>query len=344
MLNRFAKNLLKWFDQHGRKNLPWQHPRSPYCVWISEIMLQQTQVKTVIEYFTRFIERFPDVASLANASVDEVLVYWAGLGYYSRARNLHRCAQILHNEYDDQFPQTLEELQGLPGIGQSTAAAIMAQAFKKHAVILDGNVKRILARYHCVSGELNQKSTLEKLWKFAAQHTPKIRITDYTQAIMDLGALVCTRTKPKCHECPLAFSCEAFKTEQVLNFPTPKSVKDLPKRSYFFIIFLNKKNELLLQRQPDIGIWGGLWSLPTLEALDPEIIYEPLPFIEHRFTHFHLSLKPVICKNYGQKSFKVTENNQSEWVGIDACFLKALPTPIKKILQQFKNHYREKTS
>jgi A/G-specific adenine glycosylase len=341
-MDSFAKKLLTWFDLHGRKQLPWQNPRSAYCVWISEIMLQQTQVATVINYFTKFITRFPDVATLAKASLDEVLVYWAGLGYYSRAKNVHRCAQIIHTQYHDQFPSETHLLETLPGIGPSTAGAIVAQAFDQFAVILDGNVKRVLSRYHAVAGDLNQRATLQALWQYATEHTPKKRVADYTQAIMDLGALICTRSKPRCMQCPLAISCSAYQTNQVLHFPQKKITRSVPKRTRIFVLLINEQKEILMEQQADRGIWSNLWSVPSAISLDafiPKLTTKHLSHkkilaaIEHRFTHFHLTLTPILIQNIVAHHLLI-ENTTQQWVPLDQLNTLALPAPIKKMFKR----------
>src|SRR5579872_382769 len=254
----FQKKILTWFDQHGRKTLPWQIDKTPYRVWVSEVMLQQTQVNTVIPYFERFMQRFPTIETLANATEDEILHLWTGLGYYSRARNLHRSAKKMAGKI---FPATLDDLQTLPGIGRSTAGAILAIAFQKKAAILDGNVKRVLTRFCGITEGLSEKFTLEKLWKTAESLTPEKRIADYTQAMMDLGATICIRGKPHCEICPLEKKCIAHKLGIEKNLPIAKLKKTLPvKQATFFI--LQHQQEFFLQKRPPVGIWGGLWSLP----------------------------------------------------------------------------------
>lgn len=343
-MDLFAKKLLSWFDLHGRKNLPWQNPRSAYFVWVSEIMLQQTQVTTVIDYFKKFITRFPDVATLAHASLDEVLLYWAGLGYYSRAKNLHRSAQMIHTQYHDQFPSDVTLLAMLPGIGPSTAGALVAQAFDQYAVILDGNVKRVLSRYHAVPGALNDRMTVNALWECAATHTPHKRLADYTQAIMDLGALICTRSKPQCTVCPLNKSCIAFQTNRVADFPEKKATRILPKRSQVFLLLVNEQNEILLEQRPNKGIWAHLWGLPSAETLEkclPKIKNNllrnkrVLPPIEHRFTHFQLTIKPIIIAPF-LEAYTLAENQQ--WVLLSQLHQHALPAPIKKLLEGLVQH------
>ena len=224
----FAALLLRWFDQHGRHDLPWQHPRTPYRVWLAEIMLQQTQVATVIPYFLRFADKFTSIPELAAASLDDVLAQWSGLGYYSRARNLHRSAQICVDCHKGELPQDCDKLRELPGIGRSTAAAIVAQAHGKPFAILDGNVKRVLSRFHGVHGWTGSSVTQKQLWDFANIHTPSERVADYTQAIMDLGATVCTRTKPRCPECPIARECVAYANSLTALLPQPKTSRALP--------------------------------------------------------------------------------------------------------------------
>jgi len=256
-----ADTLLAWFDTHGRHDLPWQHPRTPYRVWISEIMLQQTQVSTVVPYFERFLQRFPDVHSLAAAAQDDVLALWSGLGYYARARNLHRAAQHIVERHDGKFPTTLEAWLALPGIGRSTAGAILAQAFEQRQPILDGNVRRVLARYHAIDGWPGDRAVQDQLWKRAEAATPHRRIADYTQAIMDLGATVCTRT-PRCNQCPLSTGCGAHRLGRTADFPGRRPRKTLPVRLTAMLVLRDENGRILLVRRPPTGIWGGLWSLP----------------------------------------------------------------------------------
>lgn len=265
MPDRFARNLLHWYDKHGRHDLPWHHNRNAYRVWVSEIMLQQTQVTTVIPYFEAFMARFPDVRALASAPEDDVLSHWSGLGYYARARNLHKAAKQVVMEFGGEFPADQETLESLTGIGRSTAAAILAQAFGKRATILDGNVKRVLARYHAVPGWPGQSAVLNKLWEHAENHTPEERVKDYTQAIMDLGAMVCTRNKPECKTCPVNDGCQAYNRDEVQRYPGPKPRKEKPEKTTWMLILEDTKGRILLERRPPTGIWGGLWSLPELD-------------------------------------------------------------------------------
>ena len=303
-----SKKLLKWYQQHGRKDLPWQQDRNAYRVWISEIMLQQTQVKTVIPYYEKFMQSFPDVMALANASEDAVLHHWSGLGYYARARNLHKAAQCVRDEHNGGFPLSFDDVLALPGVGRSTAGAILAQAEGQRHAILDGNVKRVLARYHAVHGWTGQAKVQDQLWQFAEQHTPKQQLADYTQAIMDLGATLCRRGKPECAECPLMGGCEAYATDQVKLLPTPKPKKTLPVKTVRMLLLRNREQEILLEKRPPTGIWGGLWSLPEM-PLEEEVLswcemhYQlkvkaknEQPVVRHTFSHFHLDITPCIVE------------------------------------------------
>jgi A/G-specific adenine glycosylase len=260
---RFRTLILNWFDQHGRKNLPWQINKTPYRVWLSEIMLQQTQVNTVIPYFLRFLQQFPDLQTLSRAHEDEVLHLWAGLGYYSRARNLHRAARAIMENNHGEFPDTLVDLINIPGIGPSTAGAVLALAFNKRATILDGNVKRVLTRLHGIRKPINDKKTEQQLWDLAENYTPQKRIADYTQAMMDLGATCCTRARPSCSQCPLQRYCVAYKLGLVETLPAKKQSRSLPVRQATFVI-LKKGDTFFLEKRPSTGIWGSLWSLPEL--------------------------------------------------------------------------------
>lgn len=303
-----AGPLLAWYDQHGRKDLPWQQQRSAYRVWVSEIMLQQTQVKTAIPYFQAFMQRFPDVLCLANAHEDEVLHHWSGLGYYARARNLHKAAQQVRDQHGGEFPQQFDEVLALPGVGRSTAGAILAQAHEQRHAILDGNVKRVLARLHALHGWTGQSSVQQQLWLYAEAYTPHQRVADYTQAIMDLGATLCTRARPRCEECPLQCECMALATDQVSLLPTPKPKKTLPVKTVRMLLLHNAEREVLLEKRPPTGIWGGLWSLPEM-PLD-EVVedwcqqryqlalkhYEEQAVLRHTFSHFHLDITPCVAE------------------------------------------------
>ncbi len=301
----FAERLLDWHAQHGRRDLPWQQERSPYRVWVSEIMLQQTQVATVIGYFERFMQRFPDVGALACAPVDEVLHLWSGLGYYARARNLHRAAQLLASEHGGEFPWTVEAVSALPGIGRSTAGAILALSRGLRCAILDGNVKRVLTRHRRIMGWPDAPATLKLLWPLADELTPAARAADYTQAIMDLGATLCTRANPACDACPVHADCASAMHGEQAQYPTPRPRKTVPVRATRFLMLVREDGALLLERRPPSGIWGGLWSFPELGERDDALARcaqfgleahgkpRKLPRLLHTFTHFQLVITPL---------------------------------------------------
>ncbi len=347
----FADRLLKWFDKAGRKDLPWQQNITPYRVWVSEIMLQQTQVSTVIPYYQRFMSRFPGVEALARAAEDDVLHHWTGLGYYARARNLHRAAQKVVTEFNSEFPCTVEQLVELPGIGRSTAGAICAIAFQKRAVILDGNVKRVLARYHCVDGWPGETRVSKALWQKAETHTPDQRVADYTQAIMDLGATVCTRTSPDCQCCPLPADCLARSRGHQTQYPAKKPKKALPVKTALFLILQNQKGEVLLQKRPSNGLWGGLWSFPQCDnkseidvicrhfACEPTMT-ELWADRRHTFSHFHLDYQPALVTVRQQPAIR-DGNNDLCWHHPTVVFSAGTPTPVQKLLAQLANGKRD---
>ncbi len=262
---QFSAALLDWYDHHGRRDLPWQSEPTPYRVWVSEIMLQQTQVSTVIPYYRRFMQSFPDVAALAAAGQDQVLHHWSGLGYYARARHLHAAAQRVVQS-GGAFPDTLEAVMALPGVGRSTAGAILALACAQRHPILDGNVKRVLARFHAVDGWPGQATVQKRLWQLAEMYTPHARVAHYTQAIMDLGATLCTRGRPDCGQCPVRSGCAAHGSSRQADYPAPRPARILPVRTVTMLLLGNQASELLLERRPPTGIWGGLWSFPELAA------------------------------------------------------------------------------
>lgn len=352
MLNNdaeFSKHLLPWFDKNGRKDLPWQQNPTPYRVWVSEIMLQQTQVATVIPYFNRFIQQFPDVEFLARASQDEVLKYWSGLGYYARARNLHRTAQKVVEEYTGQFPADLDSLMSLPGIGRSTGGAIMALACGQRGVILDGNVKRVLARYHAVSGWPGKRAVAEQLWELAEKYTPHQQVAEYTQAIMDLGAALCTRTKPGCGFCPLQEDCLAFAEGNPQAFPQPKPKTKRPVRTAQFLILQNRQGEVLLRKRPDYGVWGGLWSFPELPdhlSLDEYFQDQDLRVLEkhknlaafkHQFTHFELHIKPLLIQTEANGAgVREMEEQLQVWYKTGTELPGGCPAPVIQLLDQIE--------
>lgn len=341
--DEFQHRLLAWFDIHGRKDLPWQQGINPYRVWVSEIMLQQTQVASVIGYFQRFMDRFPTVHNLAQAELDEVLRHWAGLGYYARARNLHKTAQIVAAN-GGEFPHTLEELSALPGIGRSTAGAILSIACGQSQPILDGNVKRVLARFHAVEGWPGESKIAAELWGISQRHTPSKRCGDYTQAMMDLGATLCTRARPRCEACPVAQGCRARQLDRVNQFPAPKPRKDMPSRQIYFLVLHDSDGRILLQRRPATGIWGGLWSLPEFEDAqqlqswaaqrdyrigNPKILSRQ----RHSFSHYHLDYTPVLLPLQNPNNC-VMEDGGLVWYKANEIHLLGLPAPIKRLLQQ----------
>lgn len=339
---KFSNKVLCWFDGHGRKDLPWQQEISPYRVWVSEIMLQQTQVKTVIPYFESFMVRFPDVSSLANGPIDDVLRLWSGLGYYARARNLHLTAKKVVAEWGGVFPDSLEALTGLPGIGRSTAGAILSISQNKRAAILDGNVRRVLCRFHALEGFPGDLKVQRKLWELAESYTPDDRVAAYTQAMMDLGAMVCKRSMPDCYSCPLQEDCLAYKQGKVQAYPSPKPKKIKPVKSSLMVLFIFEE-KVLLYKRPQAGIWGGLWSLPEFSdkesiekfSVRAGLIGENMVFGElyrHTFTHFHLDVIPVYIRVV-QKSLKVMDDHQEAWYGLDDLSQLGLPALVKRLFK-----------
>jgi A/G-specific adenine glycosylase len=338
----FQRAVLDWFDQHGRTNLPWQQEINPYRVWVSEIMLQQTQVSTVIPYFERFITSFPDVETLASAPLDNVLHHWTGLGYYARARNLHKTAVLVSTQLKGQFPSSIDGLCELPGIGRSTAGAISSIAFKIPATILDGNVKRVLARFSATEGWPGRSEVVQKLWLVAETYTPEKRIADYTQAMMDLGATLCTRSSPNCEHCPLVSDCIAHREGNQTNYPGKKPKKKLPVRSAFFLLIQNPQGEILLQQNPPAGLWGGLWVMPQIEShnqlaehcltMGLKIIdHQILPAQRHTFSHFHLDYQPIRI-NASEDSSAVAEGRNQVWYNPQKPLSLGMPAPIKALL------------
>ncbi|MEM7251450.1 MAG: A/G-specific adenine glycosylase [Pseudomonadota bacterium] len=304
----FAEELLRWASEYGRHDLPWQQNRTAYRVWVSEIMLQQTQVQTVIGYYQRFMERFPDVCALAGADIDDVLALWSGLGYYARGRNLHKSAQRVVAEHGGNIPTDISELMALPGIGRSTAGAILALSDDQALPILDGNVKRVLARFHAVEGWPGDTKVVRSMWTLAENHTPgPDRVAAYTQAIMDLGAMVCTRNRPQCACCPVSSACAAYREARTDELPHRKPKKALPQRSTHFLIVRDPQRAVLLRRRPPTGIWGGLYGFLEFEdenSIDrwlqrhgletaPRAV---LPIIEHGFSHYRLSIHPTVVE------------------------------------------------
>lgn len=335
----FASRVIHWQRSHGRHDLPWQNTRDPYRIWVSEIMLQQTQVSAVIGYYQRFMSRFPDVATLAGAPDDEVMRHWAGLGYYSRARNLHRAAKIIMAEHGGVFPQSQEQIEALPGIGRSTASAIRAFAFGARAAILDGNVKRVFARHAGIAGYPGEQKVEKRLWELAQERLPKGELEPYIQGLMDLGATLCTRSRPRCVDCPVAADCVALRDGRIAELPTRKPKKELPQRETTMLVLM-REGSVLLERRPPTGIWGGLWSLP--EADDEPAARsiartfgadwddrEFLSIIEHGFTHYHLSIRPVLLTAAPRS---VAAEPAHVWLPLAEVREAPLPSPIKKLL------------
>ena len=365
----FADRVLHWFARHGRKDLPWQQDPTPYRVWVSEIMLQQTQVGTVIDYYRRFMARFPDVHSLASAELDQVLHLWTGLGYYARARNLHKAATLIVAEHNGEFPADVSALESLPGIGRSTAGAIAALSMNIRAPILDGNVKRVLTRYHGIEGWPEQSANKARLWQLADALTPDRRVADYTQAMMDLGAMLCTRSRPDCGNCPLIDGCIACKEDRQAEIPGKKPKKALPVKSVVMYIIQNDDGDVMLEKRPAQGIWGGLYSFPEYEQGPAQALAEPkmtvdwvlhpaqakakadkpgllsgfpvtevdsesvteLPPLRHTFSHYHLDITPVHSRFRGRHR-EFAEPQRYIWYPLDGSIEVGLAAPIKKLL------------
>jgi len=342
-----ADALISWHARYGRHDLPWQRRRTPYRVWVSEIMLQQTQVATVIDYYERFMLRFPDVMALASAPLDEVLHLWSGLGYYSRARNLQRAAQCIARDYGGELPDTAQALEELPGIGRSTAAAIVALAFGNRAVILDGNVRRVLSRYFGLAGAPAARETQQQLWRRAEQCTPAVQVAVYTQAIMDFGATLCTRRNPLCMHCPLHPGCTACRTGRVAELPAPRMKIARRTRRVVMLLAVSADGLVLLQRRPPQGIWGGLWTLPQFDnvqeaaqfcsadlhaaQLDPQ----PLPQLLHSFTHFDLEITPLRARC--RPADAVMEGSGTLWYNLHEPARIGLPAPITTLLSSLES-------
>jgi A/G-specific adenine glycosylase len=347
MSSTVASRLLPWFDQHGRRDLPWQQSssdqgqRDAYRVWLSEIMLQQTQVATVIGYFERFIRALPDLPSLAAADEDTVFALWAGLGYYRRARFLHRAAQRCVAQHGGELPRDFSALSALPGIGRSTAGAILAQAHGTRFAILDGNVKRVLARYHGVHGHPSLSAVDKQLWLHAEAHTPTTRIADYSQAIMDLGATLCTRSRPRCEACPLAADCIARRDNLTAQLPTRKAARSLPSRATIMLILRDLQGRVLLERRGPQGVWSGLWSLP--EATTPDHAWcmaqhhaqiddaQMLTPFTHVFSHYRLHVEPLLFDR-ATAAGAIADNPLQRWCGPEQLSALGLPAPVRTLL------------
>lgn len=356
----FRKRLLAWYDRYGRKDLPWKRSRDPYAIWVSEIMLQQTQVLTVISYFERFTARFPNVRSLARAELDEVLHLWSGLGYYARARHLHRAARVIVARHAGVFPSDFDAVCALPGIGRSTAGAILALAHGARHTILDGNVKRVLARYHAIDEPLAASTTQKRMWQLADSNTPEKRVADYTQAMMDLGALVCRRANPECAACPVRRGCRAHHQKNPLAYPVSVRRKHLPRKRVRMILIRDSDDRVLLLRRPPVGIWGGLWGFPetthtdvrgwSRKTLGLEITPEPKwPTMRHRFSHFHLQITPIPARidtprsarrrraPTGSRALSAMENGEAVWYNVYAPDERGLSAPVKQLLGELRS-------
>jgi A/G-specific adenine glycosylase len=340
----FAETLIAWHARHGRHDLPWQRERTPYRVWVSEIMLQQTQVTTVIGYYQRFMRQLPSLSSLAAASIDDVLHLWSGLGYYSRARNLHRAARMVMDEYRGCFPGSVEELVKLPGIGRSTAAAIVSLSFNARASILDGNVKRVLARHFAIEGATNDRQVQQRLWQCADACTPHSNLAIYTQAIMDFGATLCTRSDPLCMHCPIQRSCLAFSQGRVKQLPTPRKRTDRPSRQVVMLLAVDRDGQVLLQRRPPRGIWGGLWSPPEFDSAEaaaqfcrstfhvPPLDSLQMEPVRHAFTHFDLTIMPLRVR--WQRALSTIEADGALWYNARDPARVGLPAPIAALISR----------
>jgi A/G-specific adenine glycosylase len=339
----FATALLAWFDRNGRHDLPWQHPRTPYRTWLSEAMLQQTQVQVVIPYFQRFVAAYPDLPALAAAPLDDVLALWSGLGYYARARNLHAAARACMQRHGGGLPRDLDALVALPGIGRSTAGAILAQAWGDRSAILDGNVKRVLARVHGIEGWPGTPAVERELWALAETHVPDARMADYTQAQMDFGATLCTRHAPACAICPLQSRCVALREGRVGELPTPKPGKPLPEREALVLLLRDTAGRTLLQRRPATGVWAQLWSLPEADGHAQARAWfaahvagdydaaEALAPVAHGFTHYRLLLQPLRWREVAAAA-AVADNGDLRWVAPAEFDSLGIPAPVRKLL------------
>ncbi|GAA0374285.1 A/G-specific adenine glycosylase [Bowmanella denitrificans] len=342
----FADRILAWFDQHGRKDLPWQQHKTPYSVWVSEIMLQQTQVSTVIPFYQRFMARFPDVLSLANAPQDEVLHHWTGLGYYARARNLQKAAQQIRDNHKGQFPTDLHQVMALPGIGRSTAGAILSLACGQSHAILDGNVKRVLGRFAAIEGWPGEKKVETQMWQLAERLTPLSRTGDYTQAMMDMGATLCTRTKPKCHACPISDDCQAKELGRQSEFPGKKVRKAIPTR-HTIMLLPKWQNQVLVYKRPPAGLWGGLWGFfevsqesqiagRAIELGLQDFTLTELAGFRHTFSHFHLDIRPVLLELHSAPQASSVQEQELLWYQLDHPANIGLAAPTKTLFSTLR--------
>ena len=363
----FAQAVLTWYDKFGRKHLPWQQNKTLYGVWLSEVMLQQTQVATVIPYFERFVKTFPNLTALADAPLDEVLHLWTGLGYYARARNLHKAAQVMRDQYSGKFPTEFEQVLALPGVGRSTAGAILSSCLNAPYAILDGNVKRVLSRYCAVNGWPGEKKTKDRLWQLTGEVTPNAQVADFNQAMMDLGAMVCTRSKPKCSLCPLQSNCRANAEQNWQAYPGKKPKKALPERESYFLL-LEKDGKVALEQRENAGLWGGLYCFPQF-ADKQELLaylasngiqqYQEWAAFRHTFSHFHLDIYPIYARfddqtnpeDVDRSDWKKVAEKQNQYQSALLSAVKywydpqnpepiGLATPVKNLLTQYvRNRY-----
>jgi len=347
MAESFSQKVLAWGELHGRKYLPWQQQVTPYRVWVSEIMLQQTQVKTVIPYFEKFVESFPTIQALAEADIDDVLHHWSGLGYYARARNLHKAAKTVFAQYQGEFPEDIDELEKLPGIGRSTAGAILSLSRGLYFPILDGNVKRVLARCFEVEGWPGKSSVLKQLWLLSEKVTPQKQTARFNQTMMDLGSMVCTRSSPACERCPLSGECSAFRNRSWGHYPGKKPKKCLPVKKTLMLLIKNDEGAFLLQKRPPAGIWGGLWSLPELQKVEHAELNsaakthlginvgqsEAMPMRRHTFSHYHLDIFPFTCHFNGYEDSFMADN-ETLWYKQGGKEQIGLAAPVSKLLEE----------
>jgi A/G-specific adenine glycosylase len=337
----FATRVIAWQKRHGRHDLPWQNTRDPYRIWLSEIMLQQTQVATVIPYYARFLEKFPTLVDLARANEDEVLALWSGLGYYSRGRNLLRAAQIAVGKFNGEFPREFDNILALPGVGQSTAAAISAFAYGERRAILDGNVKRVFARHFGIAGFYGEKKVEARLWLATEKELPKKNIEAYTQGLMDLGATVCARSRPLCLTCPVADTCVAKREGRVQELPSPRPKKIVPERLTTMLI-ISHAGEVLLEKRPPTGVWAGMWCFPEMQnsgnardvcreryGLETKAS-KPWDVLQHGFTHFKLSITPQRISV--QKKLRRAAELGIIWLSIEDALAAAIPKPVRDLL------------
>ncbi|MES2546420.1 MAG: A/G-specific adenine glycosylase [Pseudomonadota bacterium] len=350
-MTSFSQRIIDWQKLHGRHDLPWQNTVDAYAIWVSEIMLQQTQVSAVVGYYAKFMQRFPSIEMLAAATQEEVLQYWSGLGYYSRARNLHAAAQTIMDDFGGVFPRQFDDIQSLAGIGRSTAAAISTFALQLPQPILDGNVKRVFARHFNIAGYTGAPKVAQQMWQLAEQENPQgventQNAISYTQGLMDLGATLCTRTKPKCSICPVNNSCQALAHNLVKTLPTPKPRKSMPEKSVTMLLLLHQ-NEIMLEKRPHKGIWGGLWSLPEIgmEEIGAEVALsrfglateaqEPLALVQHAFSHYKLAITPQPLLSMGARHIVAQHDPNTRphiWLPIQEAIAAAIPTPVRNIL------------